>query len=89
MEKFVYPLVVYEDFENGENIWRGNFPGLHGCWLESPSKDDVLRLAPSVLWEYASACFETGWTPPAAPDVRELEEAGAGEVLVVTAEKFS
>ena len=49
----------------------------------------MLRLAPSVLWEYASACFETGWTPPAAPGVRELEEAGAWDVVVVTAEKLS
>lgn len=87
VENFEYPMVVYEDAENGERVWRGNFPGLHGCWLEAASKEEVLRLAPSVLWEYASACFETGWTPPHAPPVRWLEESGAGEVCVVRAKK--
>lgn len=80
-------MVVYEDTENGAKIWRGNFPGLHGCWLEAASKEEVLRLAPSVLWEYASACFETGWTPPEAPPVAELVSGGVGDVVTVTARK--
>ena len=78
-------MVVYSDFENGKMVWRGNFPGLHGCWLESSSKDEVLRLAPSVLGEYAAACFATGWPLPEPPDERELAAADAGEVIVVRA----
>ena len=85
LENFVYPMVVYSDVEDGQIVWRGNFPGLHGCWLESSSKDEVLRLAPSVLGEYAAACFAAGWTLPEPPDERELAEADAGEVIVVKA----
>ncbi len=86
MASFEYPMVVYEDSENGGKIWRGNFPGLHGCWLEASTKERVLHLAPSVLGEYVFACRQTGWTPPAAPSVRELEASGTGEVFIVSAD---
>lgn len=85
LEDFVYPMVVYSDTEEGNTVWRGNFSGLHGCWLEASSKDEVLRLAPSVLGEYVASCLAAGWRLPEPPNVHELIEADAGEVHLVSA----
>lgn len=83
---FSYPMVVYDDMEDGARVWRGNFPGLHGCWLEAGTEEEVLRVAPSVLAEYAASCSSAGWTPPPPPSVDELRESGIGYVVVVEAE---
>lgn len=85
-EAFSYPLVLYEDREDGEEIWRGNFPGLNGCWLEAATRDEVIARAPSVLGEYAAACRGAGWRLPRAPELSELRDTGVGEVFMIWAE---
>ena len=61
MERYGYPIVVYEERAAEGPLWIGNFPGLNGCWVEGSSKEDVLARAPYVIHEFAAACRELGW----------------------------
>ncbi len=83
MERYGYPIVVYEERSGGVPVWIGNFPGLNGCWVEGVSKEEVLARAPFVLHEFAAACRELEWRLPEPPVLSALEEAGAGEVFSI------
>ena len=80
MERYGYPVVVYEERGSEGTVWIGNFPGLNGCWVEGSSKEEGLARAPLVLREFAAASRELEWRLPEPPSVDELEETGAGEV---------
>ena len=83
MERYGYPIVVYEERAAEGPLWIGNFPGLNGCWVEGSSKEDVLARAPYVIHEFAAACRELGWPLPVPPVLSELEETGLGEAFFI------
>lgn len=83
MEKeYVYPAVLAFGYDGGR-LWAANFAGLSGCWVEGEDRDDVIKRAPEVLKEYIKCCIEAEWPIPEPPKVGDLEEADAGEVILV------
>ncbi len=83
MERYSYPIFVYEERSGGVPVWIGNFPGLNGCWVEGVSKEEVLARAPFVLHEFSAACRALEWRLPEPPALFEFEGAGAGEVFLI------
>lgn len=83
MERYSYPIFVYEERSGGVPVWIGNFPGLNGCWVEGVSKEEVLARAPFVLHEFSAACREIEWRLPEPPALFEFEGADAGEVFLI------
>ena len=83
MEKeYIYPAVLAFGYDGGR-LWAANFVGLSGCSVEGEDRDDVIKSAPEVLKEYIKCCIEAEWPIPEPPKVGDLEEADAGEVILV------
>jgi predicted RNase H-like HicB family nuclease len=82
MKEYEYPAVVAFGYGDGE-LWVANFPGLSGCWVEGKDREDVLKRAPAVLMEYIRSCIDAEWPVPEAPDSAELQDADAGEIIMI------
>ncbi|MEG1641646.1 MAG: type II toxin-antitoxin system HicB family antitoxin [Synergistaceae bacterium] len=80
MSKFIFPALVSNNYENG-SLWVVNFPSLHGCWVEGPTKEDVLSRASSVLHEYLSGLIENGLSVPAPTEIILNDCWDMGEVV--------
>lgn len=81
-KEYIYPAVLAFGYDGGR-LWALNFVGLSGCWVEGEDRDDVIKRAPEVLKEYLKSCIEAEWPIPQPPNVGDLEDADAGEVIIV------
>ena len=79
---FTYPAIL--SYESDGGLWIMKFPGLHGCWVEGKTEDDVRRRAPEVLGEFLRGCFDCGVTPSKPPEADMLRKFADGEVIGVS-----
>ena len=82
---YVFPALVSDSYEDGA-LWVCNFPSLNGCWVEGPTREDVVSRAPSVLAEYLKHASECGMTIPAPRDINPAECWGGEEIIKVECE---